>query len=350
MKAKFIVGIGIVITLFLAMNALAEEFDGVEFPAGDISFADVIVSYNPGSYATEPHLTPSAALGIPDHQGSGDDPETYVSLGNGGILILKFADNSLTTSGNSDLDLWIFEIGPAVEAMEVYISKDGIGWIFVGRVEGSTSGIDIDAYIGNGIISGERYAYVKLVDDEDDSSSHGDTAGADIDAVGAISSDVPVEPECSDSDGDGIPNPCDQCPDTQPGFSVHPNGCAAIKGDVDIKVGSENLRVKAVINTKEKGPVDAIFYNGGETFTDRGDRVIRGYFYADPSDVSWGNQGNPDLYVKIWFDVTGRMDVNFFHVSVPVIDVYSAYPHKESYDQHGMATMGDRYIRHEYQK
>jgi hypothetical protein len=82
---------------------------------------------------------------------------------------------------------------------------------------------------------------------------------------------------------------------------------------------TSDLWIKAVINTVEKGSVDAVFYNGGEKTTSRGDKVIWGYFYASPDDVSWGDQGNPDLYVKIWFDVSGRVDVNYFHVSVPDI-------------------------------
>ena len=111
---------------------------------------------------------------------------------------------------------------------------------------------------------------------------------------------------------------------------------------------TSDLWIKAVINTVEKGPVDAVFYNGGEKTTSRGDKVIWGYFYASPDDVSWGDQGNPDLYVKIWFDVSGRIDVNYFHVSVPDIDVYSDYPYDGAYDQCGTTTMDYRYVRHEY--
>ena len=111
---------------------------------------------------------------------------------------------------------------------------------------------------------------------------------------------------------------------------------------------TSDLWIKAVINTVEKGPVDAVFYNGGEKTTSRGDKVIWGYFYASPDDVSWGDQGNPDLYVKIWFDVSGRIDVNYFHVSVPDIEVYSDYPYDGTWDQHGTTTMDYRYVRHEY--
>jgi len=109
-----------------------------------------------------------------------------------------------------------------------------------------------------------------------------------------------------------------------------------------------DLTIRAVINTVEKGPIEAVWQKGGEDITSRGDRVIWGHFYASPSDVAWGSQKNPDLFVKIWFDVSGRIDVNFFHVSVPKIEVYSDYPYDGKWDQHGTTTMDYRYIRHEY--
>jgi hypothetical protein len=64
--------------------------------------------------------------------------------------------------------------------------------------------------------------------------------------------------------------------------------------------------------------------------------------------VTWGSQDNPDLFVKIWFDESGRVDVNFLHVSVPDIEVYSDLPTDAAYDQRGTTIMADRYIRHEY--
>jgi hypothetical protein len=109
-----------------------------------------------------------------------------------------------------------------------------------------------------------------------------------------------------------------------------------------------NLRIGSVINTVEKGPIDAILRLGGLDTTARGDQVVWGHFYANPSDVTWGSQDNPDLFVKIWFDVSGRVDVNFFHVSVPDIEVYSDLPNDATYDQQGTTIIADRYIRHEY--
>jgi bacillolysin len=112
---------------------------------------------------------------------------------------------------------------------------------------------------------------------------------------------------------------------------------------------TSDLWIRAVINTEEKGLVEAVWQKGGEDTTSRGDRVIWGYFYASPSDVTWGSQDNPDLFVKIWFDVSGRIDVNYFHVSVPEIEVYSDYPYDGSPDEYGTTTMSRRYIRQYYE-
>jgi len=109
-----------------------------------------------------------------------------------------------------------------------------------------------------------------------------------------------------------------------------------------------DLRIGSKINTVEKGPVDAVWRLGGQDTTSRGDQVVWGHFYASPSDVTWGSENNPDLFVKIWFDVGGRVDVNFFHVSVPDIEVYSDLPNDSTYDQKGTTVMDNRYIRHEY--
>jgi serpin B len=111
---------------------------------------------------------------------------------------------------------------------------------------------------------------------------------------------------------------------------------------------SGNLRIGAMIDTQERGIIEAIWKEGGRDTTERGDKVIWGHFYADPEKVSWGTPENPDLFVKIWFDKDGRADVNFFHVSVPDIHVYSEFPIDGNYDFTDICTLDQRYIRHEY--
>ena len=103
-----------------------------------------------------------------------------------------------------------------------------------------------------------------------------------------------------------------------------------------------------MINTVEKGRIDGVWRLGGQDTTVRGDQVVWGLFHASPSDVAWGSSNNPDLFVKIWFDLSGRVDVNYFHVSVPDIEVYSDLPDDGIYDQKGTTIMDNRYIRHEY--
>jgi hypothetical protein len=128
------------------------------------------------------------------------------------------------------------------------------------------------------------------------------------------------------------------------------SGCIPSPGDDDGgNLVTSDLWIKAVINTEEKGPINAVWQKGGEDTTSRGDRVIWGHFYASPSDVTWGSENNPDLFVKIWFDVSGRVDVNYFHVSVPDIEVYSDYPYDGTPDEQGTTTMSRRYIRQYYQ-
>ncbi len=107
--------------------------------------------------------------------------------------------------------------------------------------------------------------------------------------------------------------------------------------------------IKAVIHTEDRGAINAVWKQGGDKTLKRGDRVIWGYFHASPQDVTWGDENNPDIFVKIWFDVSGRVDVNFFHVSVPDIEVSSCIKTVENCHP-GLAktTKEKRYARHTY--
>lgn len=171
---------------------------GADFPQGASSFADAVTGFAPGvsgSSPSAPHLVPASALGRPDYAGRQSCSNTpdcsFVSLGRGGSLTLRFTDNLLTGSGSNLPDLWIFEVGSDVEDTYVEVSADGQQWLAVGKVSGSTRGVDIDAY-GHGIDG--RFAWVRLTDDPLEGNHSGNTAGADIDALGAISS-VAAVPE-----------------------------------------------------------------------------------------------------------------------------------------------------------
>lgn len=171
--------------LGFSSSAFAEIFGGIDFPDGSISFADSVITYDPnfgvGPAPTDPNfIDPSAALGPPDYSSFVGS----VSLGRGGLLILQFVDNKLTGSNDDQADLHIFEIGPDVEDTFVAISKNGSDWTEVGKVFGSTSSIDIDQF---GFDSTDSFSYVRLIDDPNEGAASGTTVGADIDAVGAIS-------------------------------------------------------------------------------------------------------------------------------------------------------------------
>ncbi len=132
------------------------------------------------------------------------------------------------------------------------------------------------------------------------------------------------------------------------GNGIPPPGGESTVMPGDGRMISDDLRIAAQIRT-DHGIIDAPFRKGGEETTARGDRVVWGHFHADPAHVSWGSGGNPEVYVKVWHDITGRLDVNFFHVSVPEITVFSACPWDgATYHHITPLTTTDRHVRHEY--
>jgi hypothetical protein len=122
---------------------------------------------------------------------------------------------------------------------------------------------------------------------------------------------------------------------------------STIPGGYDL--AENGLRIGAIIQTENMGPIEGIWRQGGQATTERGDKVLWGYFYADPAIMNWGSAENPDLFVKAWYDVSGAVFLNFFHVSVPDIDVFSEMPVTGIYNNQGTTTLGNRFIEHRYQ-
>jgi hypothetical protein len=187
--------------LLSSSDCFAEPFGGVEFPLGARSFADSVVSFDlhDATDVAAPYDDPKAALGTPDY--SVADDTGYVSLGNTpdngtpSELVLRFDDNALVDVPGDDL--YVFEIGPQVEATEVAVSPDGKTWYDLGRIEGSTRGIDLSVFSS---IPKVEMRFVRLRDYPDGSTSPSPYGGPDIDAVGAIGS-VAAAPLDAGADG-----------------------------------------------------------------------------------------------------------------------------------------------------
>lgn len=160
--------------------AIAQDYaDGkggnVSIPLGDVSFADEVVSFEKGSPAApEKNSRPEQALGRPDY----DKKTNYVTLGCGGSLSLRFTDNALVDVDGPDL--YVFEIGPKIEATQLSLSTDGEHWVDVGTISGGSAQVDIHAWAS----AGDAFHFVRLTDRK--SACGGNWPGADIDAVGAI--------------------------------------------------------------------------------------------------------------------------------------------------------------------
>ena len=109
----------------------------VHFPLGEKSFADEVVSYAMGNPEPKPANArhAEAAIGPPDYDAK--RRANSVTLGCGGTLLLRFTDNVLVDVDGSDL--YVFEVGQAVEATRLEISRNGDKWIDVGRISGGTA-------------------------------------------------------------------------------------------------------------------------------------------------------------------------------------------------------------------
>jgi OOP family OmpA-OmpF porin len=187
---------------FIPANSNAAEgkeypdgHDGtVFFPLGDLSFADEVVSFEEGDPSSSDDYYSQAehTLGPPDYDETPDD--SYTTLGCGGRLTLRFEDNALVDVEGPDL--YVFEIGPDIEATDLSISKDGTEWINIGEISGGKAEVDISIFIK----PGEKFYYVRLQDKKLYCSNR--WPGADIDAVGAIGSET-NEDQGDDENGGG---------------------------------------------------------------------------------------------------------------------------------------------------
>jgi hypothetical protein len=153
------------------------------------AFASYVVEFTHGDPWTshEENMDPEIALGLPDS--SNDAYSTGdLCLGINGVLVLGF--DSLIYDGPGD-DVYVFEVGPAVEETKVEVSSDLTTWYVIGIAEGRTAGLDMAGKVP----SGSSFRYVRVTDTGN--NEPGGWSGADIDAVCGLNVKPasPVEPE-----------------------------------------------------------------------------------------------------------------------------------------------------------
>ncbi len=154
----------------------------ITIPGGADSFAVKVIDFIHG----DPHPTMSqeqdCILGTPDYKSSGDGKA--LCIGFGGSIVLEFKVSIIDGEG---MDIYVFEVGPAVEATKVEVSNDLENWVYVGDADGSLSGVDLNGKIPEGA----SYKYVRVTDLK--TSSSGSYPGADIDAVAGINKKIPPQ-------------------------------------------------------------------------------------------------------------------------------------------------------------
>ena len=186
----------IVLTLILSLSSVFCNFlipqesskklyktDGgksVYLPLGKISFADRVIDFKMGEpLPYEKYRDSSQCLHEPNYI-SYTTP-TFLSLGCRGSITVAFTNNGfMNLPGN---DLYIFEVGPSEEAAKVEVSTNGEDWIFAGKITGGKSVLDLNE---EGIDPELVFYYLRITDLKEVCNSK--TAGADIDAIGAINS------------------------------------------------------------------------------------------------------------------------------------------------------------------
>ncbi len=164
-----------------------DRYDQVYLPMGKISFADKLVEFKVGSPAPiKKYRDSTQCLHEPNY--TNYHTPNFVSLGCGGILEVEFTDNGFMNLPGDDL--YIFEVGPSREASMVEISENGEEWLYAGKIAGGKSSINLsDANIDSQTV----FYFLRITDLK--SLCRSISAGADIDAIGAINSVIQLSVE-----------------------------------------------------------------------------------------------------------------------------------------------------------
>ena len=110
---------------------------------------------------------------------------------------------------------------------------------------------------------------------------------------------------------------------------------------------TSELWTKAVLQVPGN-PVTLVWKEVGSDTTPSGDKVVSGYFYADPNDFAYGSIYNPEIFVKIYIAKNGWCNMAFNHVTVDDVMVYSAHNYDGAADKTGSVTLNSRLDEHQY--
>lgn len=157
-----------------------DRYESIYLPLGKISFADKLVEYKVGSPPPiQKYRDSTQCLHEPNYRNY--QTPNFVSLGCGGSLTVAFTDNGFMNLPGDDL--YLFEVGPSQEPAKVEISQNGTDWVYAGKIAGGKSSIDLSL---EGIDEETVFYFLRITDLKDLCKSK--SAGADLDAIGAINS------------------------------------------------------------------------------------------------------------------------------------------------------------------
>ncbi len=157
-----------------------DRYESIYLPLGKISFADSVVDFRLGDPPPiEKYRDSQQCLYEPDY--TRYKIPNFLSLGCKGSLTVAFTDNGFMNLKGDDI--YVFEVGPSREAAKVEISQNGTDWIYAGKIAGGKSMIDLS---DENIDTETVFYYLRITDLKDLCKSK--SAGADIDAIGAINS------------------------------------------------------------------------------------------------------------------------------------------------------------------
>ena len=157
-----------------------DRYQSIYFPLGKISFADKLIEYKVGTPPPIQKYRDSVqCLHEPDYRNY--QTPNFLSLGCGGSLTVEFTDNGFMNLQGDDL--YLFEVGPSKEPAKIEISQNGIDWVYAGKIAGGKSSIDLTTA---GIDTETVFYFLRITDLKDLCKSK--SAGADLDAIGAINS------------------------------------------------------------------------------------------------------------------------------------------------------------------